>query len=135
MSQENVEIVQRWIEAYNRRDMDGLIQVSAPDIEFRSIFVAVETEFRDHKGLFAYFGTLDDAYERFVVLPEHMIDAGAAVLMLANAEWRGKTSGAEGTTPIATAFWLRAGKVFRAETFTDHSEALEAVGLPEGGPP
>jgi ketosteroid isomerase-like protein len=133
MSRENVEAVRRWIEAYNRRDMEGLIEVIETDFEFRSVFVSVEAVFRGHERFpYAYFKTLDEAYESFVVTPsEPLIDAGAAVLMVATADWRGRTSGAEGKTPIATAFWLKAGKVFRAETFTDRAQGLEAVGLSE----
>jgi hypothetical protein len=88
--------------------------------------------FRSPNGFpYDYFRTLDDAYEHFVVVPREFIDAGAAVLMLATAEWRGKASGAEGQTEISVASWIRAGKVFRAETFTSREEALEAVGLRE----
>jgi hypothetical protein len=43
----------------------------------------------------------------------------------------GKASGAEGETAVLPAFWLRARKVLRAETFTDRPEALEALGLSE----
>jgi len=131
MSEENVEIVRRWIEAYNGRDTEGLIGVTDPDFEFRSIFVGIETIFRGHEGMHTYFAEIDEAYDRFQVIPNDLIDAGAAVLMAANAQWRGKGSGVEGETPILTAFWLRAGKTFRAETFTDRGKALEAVGLSE----
>ncbi len=51
--------------------------------------------------------------------------------MPATAEWRGKSSGAEGKTPIYVVFWLRASKVLREETFTDRAEAFEAAGLSE----
>jgi ketosteroid isomerase-like protein len=132
MSRENLEIVGRWIEAYNRRDTEGLIEVIEADFEFRSIFVSVESVFRGQERFpYAYFRTLDEAYASFVVTPSELVDAGAAVLMIATADWRGQTSGAEGKTPIVTAFWLREGKVFRAETFTDRAQALEAVGLRE----
>ena len=130
MSQENVEVQQRFIEAYNCRDMETLLDVVTADFVFRSVFVAVEAEFRAPEGFpYGYFETLDEAYEDFVVTPSELIDAGAAVLMIATAEWRGKSSGAQGELAIATASWLRAGKIFRAETFTDRAEALEAVGL------
>jgi len=131
MSQENVELVRRWIEAYNRRDMEALNRLDDPDFEFRSIFVGIESLFRGPEGLDAYFKALDDAYDRFLLVPSDFIDAGAAVLMVASVDWRGKESGAQGDTPIVAAFWLRAGKVFREETFTDRAEALEAVGLSE----
>ena len=131
MSQENAEIVRRWIEAYNRRDMEALNRLNDHDFEFRSIFVGIESVFRGPEGLNAYFTALDDAYDYFLLVPSDFIDAGAAVLMVANVDWCGKGSGAQGETPIVAAFWLRAGKVFREETFTDRADALEAVGLSE----
>ena len=131
MSQENVEIVRRWNAAYNLRDMDTLIKLTDPDFEFRSIFLAMESDFRGYEGLSAYFEAIDDAYERFVVMPDEFLDAGAAVAILARAEWRGRGSGAEGSMPLAITTWLRAGRVFRLETFTDRREGLEAVGLSE----
>jgi hypothetical protein len=62
---------------------------------------------------------------------DEFIDAGAAVLTAGHAEWRGNASGVQGETPVFPAFWLRARKIFRAETFTNRPEALEAVGLSE----
>jgi hypothetical protein len=44
-------------------------------------------------------------------------------------EWRGNESGAEGTTPMSVAVWLKAGRVFHLESYTDLSDGLEAVGL------
>jgi ketosteroid isomerase-like protein len=131
MSRTNVEVVQHWLDAYNRRDIDGLIALADRDIEFRSMFVAVEPIFRGYEGIRTYFDGLEDAYDHFQVVPIEFIDAGAAVLWMGHFEWRGKESGAGGTTQIVPAQWLRAGKVFRIETFTDRTEALEAVGLTE----
>jgi len=131
MSQENVEIARRWNAAYNRRDMETLFALTASDFEFRSIFLTMESIFRGHEGLDAYFEAIEDAYERFVVATDEFIDAGAAVLLVAHVEWRGKESGAEGTMPLCVAAWLRAGQIFRLETFTDRSQALAAVGLSE----
>ncbi len=131
MSQENVEIVQRWNAAYNRRDMKTLLALTAFDFEFQSIFVAIESVTRGHEGVHAYFEAVDDAYDRFDVIPNEFIDAGAAVVVLADAYWRGKESGAEGKLPLAITAWLRTGKVFRVETFKDRGEAMRAVGLSE----
>ena len=132
MSQENVEIVQRFIEAYNRRDFEGIIELMDPTFEFRSRFVGIESVHRASEGFpYTYFQMLDEAYDHFEVVLSEFIDAGAAVLAAGHAEWRGKASGAGGETPVLPAFWLRARKVFRAETFTDRAEALDAVGLSE----
>ena len=132
MSQENVEVVRRFLEVYNRRDFEAIIEVIDPTFEFRSRFVGIESVHRASEGFpQSYFTMLDEAYDHFEVVLGEFIDAGAAVLTVGHAEWRGKASGVQGETPIFPAFWLRAKRVFRAETFTDRAEALEAVGLSE----
>jgi ketosteroid isomerase-like protein len=132
MSQENVEITRRWNEAYNRRDVETLIELTDPDFEMKSIFVSIESVFRGYEGFpRAYFEAVEDAYERFQVIPKDFIDAGAAVLVLCRIEWRGRESGAEGTVPLAVAAWLKAGRIFHVESFRDRNEGLKAVGLSE----
>ena len=134
MSQENVDVVRRWVEYYNRRDTDGLIGLNTADYEMKSRFADVESGgiFRGYAGFpFAYFAAIDEAYERFELDARNFIDAGAAVVMEAEIDWCGKESGVEGRSPLFAVFWLRAGKVFREESFTDRSEALEAVGMRE----
>jgi ketosteroid isomerase-like protein len=131
MSRANVEVVQRWIDAYNRHDIDALTAVCDPDIEFRSIFVTIEPVFRGFGGIRSYFEALDEAYDHYQLLPIEFIDAGAAVVLAEDVDWRGKESGARGTTRNFPAMWFRSGKIFRIETFTDRGQALEAVGLSE----
>jgi ketosteroid isomerase-like protein len=130
MSRANVEVVRRWIDAYNRRDFDGLLELTDRDFEFRSTFAQIEPVFRGHDGIYAYFESLSEAYEDWELVPIEFIDAGAAVIVVERVDWRGK-SGAEGTTHNVPVMWLRAGKVFRLETFEERAEALEVVGLTE----
>ena len=133
MSQDNVELARRWTETYNRRDSEGLIGLNDPEFEMRSVFADTSGGvFRAPDGFpGAYFEALNEAYDHFQVIPNDFIDAGSQVLMSATAEWRGKSSGAQGKTSIFVVFSLRAGKVLREETFTDRTEALEAAGLSE----
>jgi ketosteroid isomerase-like protein len=131
MSQENVEIVRSWNSSYNQRDMDALIELTDPNFEFRSVFLPMESHFRGHEGLAAYFAAVEDAYERFEVIPHDYVDAGAAVLLLCHIEWRGKESGAEGKAPIAVCAWLKAGRVFHIESYADRRDGFRAVGLSE----
>jgi ketosteroid isomerase-like protein len=90
MSQENVEIVRRWFEAYNRRDIGGLTDLSDPEIDLRSRFVAIEPVLHGYEGIRAYFEGLHEAYDHFEVVPVEFIDAGAAVVVVGHADWRGK---------------------------------------------
>jgi ketosteroid isomerase-like protein len=132
MSQENVEVVRRWIELFNRRNTEGLIRLTEASFEMKTLLLRIESDFRgDADFPYAYFEALDDAYEHFQSVPDEFIDAGDAVLVVTHLNWRGKGSGAHGQTPIVAAFWLREGKVVREETFTDRAEAFKAVGLNE----
>jgi ketosteroid isomerase-like protein len=129
MSQENVEVVRSFLEAYNRRDFERINELMDPSFEFRSRFVGIESVHRASEGFpHTYFAMLDEAYDLFEVVLDEFIDAGAAVLTVGHAKWRGKASGAEGETPVLPTFWLRAKKVMRAETFIDRAEAFKAVG-------
>jgi ketosteroid isomerase-like protein len=132
VSERNIETVRRWIGFYNARDTDGLISVTSADYEMKSVFAGLEQGglFRGHEGFpFAYFAEIDDAYEHFELVTENLIDAGAAVVMEGAMRWRGRGSGAEGDSPLFAVFWLRAGQVFREESFTERADAMEAVGL------
>ena len=40
MSQEHVEVVRRWLEAYNRRDIKGLLELSDPEFDSPEHFTA-----------------------------------------------------------------------------------------------
>ena len=133
MSRENVEVVRRWVEAYNQRDIEGLLELSHPDIEFRSVFAGIESggAFRGSEGVYEYFKAIEDAYESFHLLPHEFHDAGAAVVLEAQAVWTGRGSGASDATRIAVVSWLRKEKMMRVETFTERAEALEAAGLSE----
>jgi ketosteroid isomerase-like protein len=131
MSQENVVVVREFLEAYNRRDVERMTEIIDPTFEFRSRFVGIESVHRASEGFpQTYFEMLNEAYDRFEVVLDDYFDAGAAVLAAGHAQWRGKASGLQGETLILPAFWLRARKVIRAETFADRAEAFEAVGLP-----
>ena len=46
MSEQTVDDVRRYLEAYNSRDFDVLVEATDPDFEFRSRFVGIESVFR-----------------------------------------------------------------------------------------
>ncbi len=130
MSPDNVAVIRSFLDAYNRRDLERIVELIDPAFEFQSRFVGIEFVHRASEGFpHTYFQMLDEAYDHFHIVLDEFIDAGAAVVTSGRAEWRGKASGAGGKTAVAPTFWLRAGKVLRAETFDDRAEALEAAGL------
>jgi ketosteroid isomerase-like protein len=135
MSRENVEIVYRASDAFNRRDLQALAEMTHEDLEFSSVLTAVDaggSTYRGSQTWATYFARMDDAWGDWRAADFRAFDAGddrvAAVFRLVGT---GKSSGARVDRTIGLAYWLRYGKLWRMRSYLDLSEALEAVGLSE----
>ena len=132
MSQENVEIVKRLIDAFNRRDVDGFAEITTPDFEWITSMAAVEGEiFQGREGIETYFGHMRDAWEEFLVIAEDYRDLGDRVLLLGQLEARGLASGVPISTSLDILYDLRDGEISRMHSYLDHDEAVRAAGLEE----
>jgi len=133
MSQENVEIVQKGMEAWNREDMDELVALSDPDVEFVSIFAGMEgRSYRGHNGLREYFADMRDTWTEFHRDIEGMRDAGGdQVVVFFHLRGTARASGVPVDEHVTTVFRLREGRLYRMVVFRDRAEALEAAGLQE----
>ena len=132
MSQENVEVAERMVEAFNRRDIDGIANLVTPDVEWAPAMGAIEGEvFRGREGIGTYWGRLDGAWEDYRVVADEHRDLGEIVLTLGRMLGRGRGSGVPVDTPLGILGDYRDGKCWRVRVFLDHAEALRAAGLEE----
>jgi len=133
MSQENVEIVRRFGEAFNAHDVEALCELAGADIEFAPYpATALETTtFTGHDGLRSYFVEADAAWETLQLRAYEVRDLGSRVLSVGELHGQGRLSGLALDTPLASLVELRDGKVVRVETFTSAQQALEVMGLAE----
>src|SRR5271169_4239774 len=131
MSQANVEIAERGIDAFNRRDVEALAEVTALDSEwFPALPGAVEGDgSRGFQGIETYLGEIRETWEALQVLADEYRDLGDRVLMLGRTEGRGRGSGIQVDASLAMVFDFRGGKISRVLTYLDHGEALRAAGL------
>jgi ketosteroid isomerase-like protein len=133
MSQENVEVVRNIVDAINRRDTRSWAAIVAPQFEFRSAFVGVEGRvYRGPESGARYFADLADAFDSFEVEFEDGLDVGdGRVLATMRVSGRGKASGADFETHTWVVVRVHAGKIVSGQTYLQHTQALEAVGLRE----
>lgn len=132
MSQENVEIVKRLMDAFNERDVEAFAQSTTPDFEWFTSMMAVEGEiFRGRDGIDTYFARMREAWDEFRGLADDLRDLGERVLWLGRLQARGRGSGVPISTPLDVLFDLRGGRVSRMHSFLDHDEALQAAGISE----
>jgi uncharacterized protein len=132
MSQENVEVVRRGYEAFNRGNLDGMVADFAPTFEYVASGAVPGTRgvYRGPEGFKEFMGWFGEFSGARADIKE-LTDAGDRVLAGITARGRGKRSGVESGWHLWHLWTLRDGKVVRGEGFTDRDEALEAAGLRE----
>jgi ketosteroid isomerase-like protein len=130
MSQENVEIVRRAVDAFNAQDTERLLSMCDPAIEFRS---AVEQKtYRGLDELVRYREGVAAVMEDFHIEDSRFLDAGGdRVVQLYRLVGRGAGSGVPVSREVSALWQLRNGKLLKGEVYLDQRQALEAAGLRE----
>jgi ketosteroid isomerase-like protein len=136
MSKENVEIVQRSLDAYNRRDFEAVRAISDPDVEVdwsasRGLEVGV---YRGIEDVLRFYRTFFDTFERVDVEPDRFIESGDAVVVPNTAHVGGR-DGIETVARSTLVFEVRSGLITHIRLYQETKEALEALGLPEPAGP
>ena len=133
MSQENIETVRRLHELFNRRDVEGFLDLVHPDFEWIPLWAKLQgTVYRGHDELARAFEELDSDWLEFRADPHEFRDLGDVVLACGSWHGQARTSRlvVEGQ-PGAWVTLFRDGRAVRMETFSNRDDALEAAGLSE----
>jgi len=132
MSQENVEVVRRCLEAWNRGDLDAWVELFDEQAEFFALRSQLEGEpYRGHEGLRQFLVDFDGEWEYVRFSRLEIRDAGEQVVALAQWDARGRASGIELHVPVGLVATVRRGRIINLRFFSDPEEALKAVGLSE----
>ncbi len=134
MSQENVEIVRRTVEAILRGEWEQAAQLLDPDAEGHGT-VGGLSEGTVMRGIAQFRQSFEqedaEAWDERRLEAEEFLDAGDRVVVLVREFRRGRGSGIELETNTAVVFEVRDGRVVRIQGYMDRAEALEAAGLRE----
>ena len=134
MSQENVELARRGLEAFNAHDTETFVEVWAHNCEFFTVTGSRMdgTPYRGHEGLRQYMAEAEQAWIglRFDVdeIREGKDDVVVAVGYLRG---KGRESGAAVEQRMGVVWRFEGGKLRHCRAYPDPDEALEAVGLRE----
>lgn len=134
MSQENVEMVRRMLGAWNDRDLESALSLSAPEVEYVNAPTAVEPGTRHgHDGIATVFRAQWEFLSDARLEVERIFDRGDEVLAHVRMlrPMPGSDQSVEGE---GLALWtFRDGQVSRIRVLatgpTEIPEALEAAGL------
>jgi ketosteroid isomerase-like protein len=126
--QENVEIVRRFYEAWERGEAPGPAELMDPEIEYVNPPSAVEPGTRH--GLAAFTRAVQKTFESWEFWraePEELKTVGAHVAVVVKYRARGRGSGVEVEGRESALWTVRDAKVVRYEWFHGPDDAFEAL--------
>ena len=127
MSEENIAVARKTVEALNSGDLDALIEVFDPDCVFEPQRATVEGAFRGHAGVRSWFADTQESFDTFRLEVNHEALGGDRVLSVGSLHICGRGSGIEAEIPTASISELRDRRIWRFKDHVERSAALEAA--------
>ena len=129
---QNVAVVRRLMDAYERDDLEGQLAHLDPDVELVEWPAGPDTAtYRGHAGIEQARESWSEAWESLRFENERFIEKGDRVFVSLMMKAKGRGSSIEIATETYAVYTLREGLVVRGQFFTDKEQALEAAGLAE----
>jgi ketosteroid isomerase-like protein len=127
----NVALVRRSFEAMRVWDVDTLVRLYDPDVEFLPLTgTRVESGgYRGHDGVRAYMSEARDLWDVLEPVGEVFTDLGEHVLVTGRCRVRGRSSGAESNPACAWVVGVQDGLIVSHRTCQTYDEALRIAGM------
>jgi ketosteroid isomerase-like protein len=131
MSEGNVKLAHRVVDAFNQRDLDALLALMDDDVEGVPPVASIEGHYHGHAGIRRWWESLLSGLSDFTVEIVEVRDLGDLTVALL----RNRAHGAVSNAPVEERLWFvgewREGKAIWWQSFRTEAEALEAAGLRE----
>ena len=132
MSQENVEIVRRGVDAFSRAAWEESVELMAPEVEWHDApDLPGARLYQGREGVLARWRDMAEALDDFTVEIEQLFDGGDQVVVFLTSRGRGRISGIEVSRKLAQVCTVRDGQVIKLVGYDNRAQALEAAGLSE----
>ena len=132
MSEENVEVVRKWIDAFNRGDLDAWLGFLSPEVVWESLpGPGFRDVYRGRAEVREWIEQLLEVFDSHIEIDELTALSDDRVLSAYTIRGRGRGSGLPVERPSWDVLWLADGLITRRHGFSSRDEALEAAGLRE----
>jgi ketosteroid isomerase-like protein len=130
MSADNVELIRRFVDAFNRGEVESMAEHYDPDVELHEWPTAPGASvYRGAEGVLSAIDGWFEIWEWMRVEIVELVDAGDDVLVILDQRAKGKGSEVEVEIRSFNVYTFRDGKVIRIQLFTEPEPANEAAGL------
>lgn len=123
------ELVERLYGAFNRRDVETVVSLSHPDVEFRPLtaeFAGRSAPYRGHDGLRLYFQDVGTVWDELLVTQQEVRSHADLILVTGRVYARGQRYGIR-DLPAAWIWRLQDGLMREGTVYGGLEEALAAL--------
>ena len=129
---ESVELLRRFYESFNQRDLDAVLELCTNDVEVYKDpevveMVAAATP-RGQERVAQYLRGWLESWTAYHARPEEFVQSGDDVAALVHLRARGKGSQFDIEEEMADVFALREGRISRLRLYVRRGEALDSLG-------
>jgi len=134
VSERHIEVLRRWTDGFNARDLEAQIELCDPEIELHSAFAAIGgTVYHGHDGIRRWQKDLEDVWgEQIRIEAEVFFDLGRHTLSFYTLHGRGQHSGVEVAMPNAVVCDWHDDLVVDFKVYVHREDALRDLGVFEG---
>jgi ketosteroid isomerase-like protein len=128
VSQENVEIVRRGLEAFRDGKIDAALALGHPQM----VSTRVDPDgavFHGHDGLLQLMADWTEGFEEWSYRAEEYVDAGDSVVVHIRQWGRGAGSGVSVEADNWILYAVEGGLITRVHIYTDRAQAYAAAGI------
>ena len=124
----DIEVVKAMFAAFAARDLETVLTLADPDIEFTAVtgeHAGRTDPYRGHEGLRAYFRDVAEVWEELRLTPREFRAAGDLVLVTGKVSARSRVRTVSGSTGW---IWkVRDGKVVYGRVYASAADAIAAL--------
>jgi ketosteroid isomerase-like protein len=128
----NIDLVRRVYEAFAERDVEAMLAVASPDVEFipqvTLSMVKRSEPYRGHEGLRRYYEDASRVWVQLQIIPHEFRDLGDRVLVFGRVYGRGE-GGYISDSPAAWLWRIEDDLIVWGRVYTNRADALEAAQL------
>jgi ketosteroid isomerase-like protein len=133
MSQENVDVMREWIDAFNRGGLEESMRFLDPEIEWTTTSQYLEAgTYQGHEGVRQWIRRATAGWEDPRLEAERITDAAGRVVAPLRATARATQTRTPGEVKFTVLAEVRGGVIVRVRNYANEAEALEAAGGPPG---
>jgi uncharacterized protein len=125
----NTELIRAGYAAFNRGDLEAVLDLFAPDIEFLPLPDSpIGTVYRGHEGFRGMIAENSEMFDSYRSEPEEIVEVDDDhVIVTVRSAARGRMSGVEVGGRLAHLWTIVDGKAARCESFDSAAAAMSAA--------